>query len=67
MKLCQILLQIFLGQLIVCILINHELQNQEIDIFRNLSIAVHKGLSQAKVLKYGMKSHVRFSRFQNNP
>ena len=34
-NLCQTLLQIFSGQLIVCTLIKHELQNQEIYIFQN--------------------------------
>ena len=33
-NLCQILLQMFSGQLIVCILIKHELRNQEICIFQ---------------------------------
>ena len=59
-NLCQILLQIFSGQLIVCILIKHELQNQEIYIFQNHCIVVHNSLSQTKVLKYGMKSLARF-------
>ena len=37
-----------------------ELQNQEIYILQNRCIVVHKSLSQTKVLKYGMKSLVRF-------
>ena len=48
------------GQLIECILIKHELKNQEIYIFQNHCIVVHRSLSQTKVLKYGMKSPVRF-------
>ena len=53
-----------LGQLIVYILIKHELQNHEIYIFQNHCIAVPKSLSQTKVLKYGMKSHVRFAIYE---
>ena len=59
-NLCQTLLQIFSGQSIVCILVKHELQNQEIHIFQNRCIAVHRSLPQIKALKYGMKSDVRF-------